>query len=88
MKIGKWLKCRPSVFIVNFEHPSHLFLAFSIGDFEQVINCYGITFTSLYSNFVISSSYLSIYQFTFKSWKAVLQWVFWKTLCIYFMYKF
>ena len=54
----KW--CRPSVFIVNFEHHSHLFLVFSIGNFEQLILCYDIIFTSLYSDFVISSS-LSIY---------------------------
>ena len=51
----------PSVFIVNFEHHSHLFLVFSIGDFEQLIFCYDIIFTSLYSDFVISSSCLSIY---------------------------
>ena len=61
MKICKWRKCHPSVFIVNFEHPSHLFLVFSIGDFEQVINCYGIKFTSLYSNSVTRSSCLWIY---------------------------
>ena len=52
--------CCPSVFIVNFEHHSLLFLAFSIGDFEQVIVCY-IIFTPLYSDFVISGSCLSIY---------------------------
>ena len=77
--------CHPSVFIVNFEYPSHLFLIFSTGDFEQVINCYYIIFTFLYSNFVASSKCLSIYtlilnftvnRFTFKSSKAVLQWVF------------
>ena len=36
----KW--CRPSTFIVNSEHPSHLFEIFSIGDFEQAINCHDI----------------------------------------------
>ena len=56
----KW--CRPSVFIVNFEHHAHLFLAISTGDFEQVIVCY-IIFTPLYSDFVISSSCFSIYTF-------------------------
>ena len=62
----KW--CRPSVFIVNFEHHSHLFLVFSIGDFEQVIVCYDIIFIFLYSDFVNSSSCLSIY-----TWKAQRQ---------------
>ena len=39
----KW--CRPIVFIVNFEHPSHLSLVFSIGNFKQVIVCYDIIYT-------------------------------------------
>ena len=52
---------------------------------------------SLYSNFVTSSSCLSIYTlilnfivnwFTFKSSKAVLQKVFWNVLCIFFMFTF
>ena len=50
----KW--CRPSVFIVNFEHPSHLFLVFSISDFEQVIVRCDIIFASLCSNFVTKRS--------------------------------
>ena len=49
-----------SVFIVNFKHPFDLFLVFSIGDFEQAINCCDITFITLYSNFVTSSSCLSM----------------------------
>ena len=49
-----------SVFIVNFKHPFDLFLVFSFGEFEQVINCCNITFTTLYSNFVTSSSCLSM----------------------------
>ena len=92
--IVKW--CCPSVSIVNFEHPSHLFLVFSIGDLEQVINCYDIILTSLHSDFVTSSSCLSIYTlilnfmvnwFTFKSSKIVLQWVLWNNVffsCLHF----
>ena len=34
----------------NFERTFHLFLV--VGDFEQIILCYVITFTSLGSNFV------------------------------------
>ena len=71
--------CRPSV-IVNFEHPCHPFSSISIVDFEQVIVCWDIIFTSVRNNFVTNSNYLPIYmlyvnfivdRFIFKSSKAV-----------------
>ena len=91
----KW--CRPSFFTVNFEPSYHPFLAFSIGYFEQVIAWNYIKFTSSYSNFMTSNSCLLIYtlilnfiiyRFIFKSSKAILNWVFWKTLCIFSMFTF
>ena len=54
----KW--CRPSVFIVNFEYPSHLSLVFSSGNFEQVIVCHDIIFT-LY--ILILWPAVDVYQF-------------------------
>ena len=33
-------RCRCEIFIVNFEHISHLFLAFYIVDFEKVNVCW------------------------------------------------
>ena len=45
--IGKRRQMMSScVFIVDLEHPSNLILVFSIGDFEHVIVCYDIIFTS------------------------------------------
>ena len=95
MKNVKW--CRPSFFTVNFEPSYHPFLAFSIGYLEQVIAWNYIKFTSSYSNFLTSNSCLLIYtlilnfiiyRFIFKSSKAILNWVFWKKLCIFSMFTF
>ena len=36
-KVERHHWCRPGVFIVNFEHISHLFLVFFIVNFERVI---------------------------------------------------
>ena len=45
--IGKRRQMMSScVFIVDLEHPSNFILVFSIGDFEHVIVCYDIIFTS------------------------------------------